>query len=93
MKYLITSLALYLVGCSAMNTAHICLNCNAKEALAENDQPDFVGKSKACWFEKYDSTKGRQGKYCIYWDIQYRIYQYGFESYEDEPAFISIMDK
>ncbi|WP_407451317.1 hypothetical protein [Fibrobacter sp.] len=90
---LLVGLSLCFIGCSTMNTAHICLDCDAKLALSENDQPDFVGKTKACWFEKYDSGKDREGKYCIYWDANYKIQQYGFESYEDDSAVLLMMYK
>ena len=88
---LLASFTFCLMGCSTMNTAHICLDCDAKTVLAENDQPDFVGKTKACWFDKYDSKKDKEGKYCIYWDENYKIQQYGFESYKDDSAVLLMM--
>lgn len=82
------AITICLMGCSTMNTTHICLDCNAKTALAENDPPDLVGKTKACWHGKYDSSKDKEGTYCIYWDENYKIHQYGFESYEQETSIL-----
>ena len=85
---LILSISLALFGCSTMNTSHICLNCDYKQALYDNDTPDQVSKHHACWFEKYDISKDREGKYCIFWDENGYIIQYGFDSYEEESHII-----
>lgn len=89
MKPLLLFAFFLFVGCSSMNTDHICLDCSALKALADNDYPDQLSKTHACWFDKYDFSKDKEGKYCIYWDSTGKIVQYGFEQFEnDETIFL-----